>query len=212
MLFSYHRKPTRDLETNKRRSDRNDKKEYEKHNPLFKFTPKAYYTESYCRLYNNLVRLHNALPGDKKAKASKIYWSVRVEETLLPYFFHNDRVTLNDLVFTITPGEKGISPFQAPNMDFTKQLQFVGLGREKIMGDLKKEVEELSNCIFGKNILEEMENPPAEVNPLITNSYVFTIQNNLKNNLLTMKSENKKINLDVMAQDDKNQLIEKLIS
>ena len=181
-----------------------------KNNPMAHYTgPKKYYAQSYGTLYNNLVRLHDALPGDPKTKSAKIYWNDRVEQTLFPYFFHNEEVDVNDLVFALTPGEGGASVFQAAQMDFTKQLQFVGIGKEKIMGDLNKEIEDLSQEVFRKNILQEIENEAAEANPLMAHAKAFTLRNNLKDNLLAMKAEPKKFNFDLMTEEERNQLINK---
>ena len=134
--------------------------DYEKTRAIYQSsTPNLVNVEPYVRFYNNLVNLHMALPGDEKAKSAKIYWTESVEKVLFPYFFKNEGVNVDDLVFAITRGEEGLSPFQAPEMDFSKQLQFVGIGKEKIMGDQEKEIKQLSQEIFGKNILSEIEDP-----------------------------------------------------
>lgn len=84
---------------------------------------------SHGRWYNNLVSLHDALPGEPKAKSVKIYWNDRVKDILFPHLFNNENIDVTDLVFAQTAGEANQGLFQAPEIDFSKQLQFVGIGK-----------------------------------------------------------------------------------
>jgi hypothetical protein len=93
---------------------------------------KQYYAESYARFNNNLSALHKALPGEPHEKSAKIYWNDQAEKVLFPYLFDTQKVDITDLVFMISSGEQQLgAPFQAPNMDFTRQLQFVGISTSK---------------------------------------------------------------------------------
>lgn len=91
-------------------------------------------------MYNNLVNLHKALPGEDKSKEVKIYWSERARQVLIPHLLKNENVDIEDLVFTIVAGNKINSLFQAEEWDPTQQLQFVGIGKEKIFEELKEEI------------------------------------------------------------------------
>lgn len=161
------------------------------------------------KLINNLANLHALLPGEPHQKSAKIYWNEQAEEILLPLLFKNGNVDFNDLVFALTPGGEGISQFQADEMDFTNQLQFVGIGKKNILENLKKEIEQISNEIFSKSILEELENGlPEKPNRLMSDAASFTLRYNLKSNLLNLRAQNKKIDFDGMSPEDKNNLIE----
>jgi len=168
----------------------NNKKKYGE-----RFQPSKGYNAFPRYLHNNLVYLHDALPGDDEAKKAKIYWSDRIEETLLPYFFDNEKADIDDLVFAITAGETVISPFQAAEMDFTVQLHFVGVGKAKIMNDLRADIVRLSQEIEEGNFLQLREYPAIETNPLMAAAYEFTRLNDIKNqiNFLLLKQRNIKL-------------------
>jgi|GEM_PF-6993376 len=176
-------------------------KEHKKKFPALSFEPLNFYAESYAKLYNSLVDLHNELPGESKEKRVKIYWNQAAEEILFPHFFHNESVKINDLVFAVVGGETGSSPFQAQNIDFTQQLQFIGIGKEKIMRDLNNEVERLSEEILGRNILSSLNIKVHPDNGLFAGAFTFTSLNYLRINLQNMRNENKKIHLDKMEPE-----------
>lgn len=117
---------------------------------LFSNSTKKIYCESNHRLQNNLIRLHDALPGHDEAKAVKIYWNEQVEKALIPHFLKNEKIDLNDLAFILTDGEECDSPFQAEAMDFENQLQFVMRDREKILEHMITEIKQ-----FCLNILKD---------------------------------------------------------
>lgn len=175
------------------------------------------YPMSLWRLYNHLVRLHNALPGDSKAKEVKIYWNERLENLLFPYFFKEENEKSNiigTLLFAIIPGEKCASPFQSSNIDFTYQLEFVGFGKDKLIKEMEKELNRLSCAVMGKNILPEIDQKIAcllplayKENPLMKDAHAYTLRNNLRLHLLALETENKTLNFDEMQEDEIKQLL-----
>lgn len=117
--------------------------------PFFSEGHAPVYAESFARLYNNLVKLYDKLPGGMHAREVKIYWSKSVEEILIPYLFKHDLTDseVNELFFSIIEGEAVDSPFQAPIMDFKKQLQFIDLNEDGIYADL---------CVYGANLMNRV--------------------------------------------------------
>jgi hypothetical protein len=171
------------------------------------------YGESFAYLYNNLVKLHHALPGESKAKEVKIYWNTHAEKTLIPYLFQEE-IELDNLVFAFLSGEECRSPFQAEKMNFQEQVQFVGLGKDKIFSDMKEKIEVLSQELLGKNIFEELheiEGLEKDVKyPLLLRAYHYTWQNHVIHNLLAMHRQNKKINMNEMDKESQTAFLKEL--
>jgi len=119
------------------------------------------YAESMPRFWNNLAQLHRALPGKESEKSVKIYWNDQVEKILFPYFFETEKVDINDLVFMISPGDQQEAAFQAPNMDFNRQLQFVGI--RSMLPKAGSKATEPSLLV-----------PKEETNPLMLRAYAVT--------------------------------------
>lgn len=117
------------------------------------WAPKKHYTESLHRLYNNLVELLEALPGENEKKSVKIYWNEQAEKVLIPYLIQNQDVDIHELSFAIMPGEEVKTDFQSPDIDFKHQLQFVGLSRD--LSNYQKETQELSEQLFKQNIMKD---------------------------------------------------------
>lgn len=126
------------------------------------------------RLWNNIIALHNELPGEEAKKTSKIYWSERLEKILIPHFMKNENVPIDDLVFATIEGDlfekagNGEAPFQGENLKPQEQLQFIGIGKEKIFAELKKEIRELQN----NDLIPELKNPSD--NPLLRSAQEYT--------------------------------------
>lgn len=173
---------------------------------------KRQYLMPFCRLYNNLVHLHDSLPGETKEKEVKIYWNQNIEEVLFPYFLNNEDVEIDNLLFAIVPGESIDSPFQASIMDFTRQLQFVGVDKDKIMKDLQSEVKRLSQAVLGKDILSEVKKEIDSLMewdiPLMQDAQTFTLQNNLRIQLLAMEAKGEKIDFEGMDADARSQFLQ----
>lgn len=152
-------------------------------------------------MYNNLVRLHDAVPGESKAKKVKIYWSDRLENELFPELFEEKPIQVRQLLFTIVRGEEIDSPFQDLDIDFTQQLQFVGLNKDKIMWELQDEIQRLSEKVLGKNVVEEVSRlieslAQDDDNLLIKDASRFTALNKLRIRLSALEQENKSIDFD----------------
>jgi len=128
-------------------------------------------------LYNNLFHLHEKLPGESSEKTVKIYWNERAEKILIPYFLEHENVDIDDLVFMIVEGEKQDNHCQAKEWDPKKQLQFVGIGKEKIFDDLKKEISKLTN--EPKEIFYEKSD-----NPFMDQALYYTNLSSYRDSLL----------------------------
>lgn len=137
---------------------------------------KIAYTDSiYTKFRNNLAHLHQALPGKPHEKSAKIYWSDEVENELFPLFFFNEKCFIDDLVFAIIPGDEIRSDFQAEKTDFSRQLQFIGVGQEKILTELDNEISSLSEQVLGENILNDLlAKIGDEENPLMLRAATYT--------------------------------------
>ena len=179
--------------------------------------PNCGYAELMGAFHNNLCRLHKALPGEAKTKTAKIYWTNSVADVLFPYFFLNSRVDIDSLQFALIPGEANFSsPFQAKDINFKHQLQFIGRGREKIVDQQKKYIVNLSQEIFGENIFEDMEmhllKEDSLENDLMYKAYVFTTLNHIQHTLQKMKLEGNTIRLSAKLPQEREEFIKQLIS
>lgn len=135
------------------------------------------YAESiYYFFLNNQAHLHEALPGNHGEKSAKIYWSSDVENELFPHFFFNENCNIYDLVFATIPGSEVHEPLQSKEVNFSKQLQFIGIGKSKIFKELTAEISELSKKVLGENVLEELKNRniSSETNLLMKQAENFT--------------------------------------
>ncbi len=145
--------------------------------------------ESRNRLFNNLVHLHDALPGKEKEKEVKIYWSERAEQTLIPHLLKNENVDINDLVFTLVPGNIEESPFQSKTIDATQQLQFVGIGKDKIIKDLEDEIKALEGKIKNPENFKIPLLVTYSENPLMISAYQYALLVTYRDNLLKVLKE-----------------------
>lgn len=143
-------------------------------------------------LYSGLAGLIKALPGEQDSKEVKIYWNECAEKHLILHFFNNESIEVDDLVFAILPGEECQAPFQAAEMNFNNQLQFIGIGKEKIFDHLREKIEGLSQEIVGKNIFSEVEkitNEKKHPYPLMDQAYKFTLQKKVIEWLLNVQRD-----------------------
>ena len=76
------------------------------------------------------------------------YDLTEAEEILFPFLFKTEKVDIHSLVFAITPGEPLISPFQAANMDYSHQLQFIGLDKNRLLAEDGSDIEALAQQVF----------------------------------------------------------------
>lgn len=168
------------------------------------------YFQSLANLYNHLVRLHDALPGESTTKKVKIYWNERLENILFPSFFKDETVLVSQLLFAVIPGSAIDSQLQDSTIDFNNQLEFVGMDKDRIFQEQKMELERLFKVIFGRNIIDEVRGKiddllSRETNDLMRDAYSFTFQNNLRLFLLNMEVRGEKIglntNLDVFLNN-----------
>lgn len=172
-------------------------------------------TESFEKLHDNLLHLSEDLPGGKDDKLHKIYWSKEVEEVLMPYYFWDTCASSRMLQFNFISGEKGSSAYQANDMDFRHQLQFVGFKRQiddseaKAVDELRDKLradcdddmlEEMIKKQFDNGLLERIKQ-----HSLITSTFRFYWENqnhihlpqllNLETGLQTLESMNSEARL-----------------
>ncbi|MBA2368108.1 MAG: tetratricopeptide repeat protein [Candidatus Protochlamydia sp.] len=169
--------------------------------------------QSLTNLYNNIVKLHDALPGDAKLKNTKIYWNALAEEVLLPYLFNDEDCKIQNLLFTVTPGEPSLSAFQAPSLNFNQQLQFVGIDKKQIFADMQQGIEHLSKNIIGIDIYPEIIKIISKkhyANSLMDDAISYKIQLNIINNLLKIKNTGLKINFQGMTTEQKSEFFQNL--
>ncbi len=181
------------------------------------FGPREHYCESFNNLYNNLVRLHDALPGERKAKKVKIYWSESVEKILIPYLLKNENINVENLLFAILPGEGVAQPFQDPSMDFSHQLQFVEVGAEqtkKLAAEcLNLSKKNLQGWIFFKDqefsVLIKQQTEQID-NPLMKKATNFRALLNIRSNLLALQAQPMRIILRRYSPQDRSNFFKSL--
>ena len=190
--------------------------------PVFAENPitpeKKHYAESFVVFYNNLVKLHDAFPGESTKKEVKIYWSKELEEELIPHLFMNKNVNPYDLVFTIIPGEPNTSPLQAPKMDFTHQLQFLGIQTKsakwnELFDDFEKlahEVLNIKDFLPNNAMLEEVFGIEFRGNELLMDGSLTTFIIKALPALKRMKDQNKKVDLETLPPNEQQELLKKL--
>jgi hypothetical protein len=163
--------------------------------------------------YKKLVCLSNALPGEGFKKTVKIYWDDQVETVLIPYLCSQDG-PIENLVFSITPGEAIESKFQAENIDFSHQLQFVSTEKEKVFAELKSQIETLCLEVFGKDYFEEIERfaKTGQENPLLKTAQCYTRLRNVVHNLLSNVQNKEKSSLEKRTPEERAKFFEQLFS
>lgn len=171
---------------------------------------KDYSLESRKILNDHFGHIHDALPGEFKAKEVKIYWNELTEKILIPYLLKNREVDIDDLQFTILSGEPSESSYQAQTIDFTYQLQFAGLERKKFVEKVTPEIANLCEQIGGNNFwpsltdfINQLAVPKYADNPLMVNAYHLTVYYNLIQHLLNLKANGSKIAFDNMTSAEK---------
>lgn len=100
----------------------------------------------------------------------------------------NERVSIDDLVFATVEGElfekagNEEAPFQGENLKPKEQLQFIGIGKQKIFEELNREIVKLqqNDKIPGVGSLSE--------NPLLRSAQEYTHLSNYRDSLI--KKEN----------------------
>lgn len=190
------------------------------------FDAERLYVGDFVTLYNNLLNLHDALPGEEDKKEIKIYWSKSVEEELIPYLFLHEEVDVKKLLFAIIEGEKGESPFQADVMDFNHQMQFIGLDF-KLMGQLKDEIDRLSPMVLNVVLSDVMSEPHVEFLKeslteeifekyvkvdLVQNAFLMTGMMNVMLNLQDLQAKSKEFNLLELAPEQRNLFLKNLLN
>ena len=185
------------------------------------FGAKSAYCESFTRLMNNLIRLHECLPGEKAKKEVKIYWNENIETILFPYLFKIDNIKIEDLVFEIIPGEHADSHFQAAEMNFEKQLQFVDLATAEFKARLHSEYVELVENVCGVSIdtftdtlhkLTEGQSASITGNSMFDTANQYTEAMVLIKNLRALKAKKTTIiALNKISRETQKEFIRKLI-
>lgn len=172
--------------------------------PLFVDDRKGHgYSESKGRLYNNLVNLHKALPGEELKKWSKIYWTDSVEKELIPYLLKNENVDPLTLGFIFTHGEvvKNVGEaegvFQAEGMNAYRQLQFVALSRQRKAKELVEGIKTLVPEVTGhreeevEKVIKEWQ--PKEREDFFIRTELLTFLNQAYTHLYEAAKEGKKL-------------------
>lgn len=179
-------------------------------------------------LYNNLINLHNALPGEEGKKEIKIYWSKSVEEGLIPYLFEeHEEADVKKLLFAIIPGKPVESPLQAEKMNFNHQLQFIGFDFDlDMIKRLENEIERFSQEVLNVD-RDVMEGPHLEFlkealteenfekymkDPLIGKAFYMTGMTNILLNLQDLQAKSKEFDLFTLPPEEINPFLKNLLN
>jgi hypothetical protein len=191
--------------------------------PYAKFGgPLKSYTESFVRLLNNLIRIHNSLPGNDTKKEVKIYWNERVEKILFPYLFKVENIDVKEIIFELISGEQGDSPFQASTtqMNFRKQLQFVCIGLKERMTTKKSKIAELFENVCGKGSISGFDHimairmhkhPPKTGNSLVDSAHLETMRSKILRNLQELETKKTIIPFMKMSFSEREDFIKNLM-
>ena len=111
-----------------------------------------YFVSSFRNLYQNLVWLHDKLPGEPTKKAAKIYWNKAVEEKLIPCLFRDTYgLSFDNMLLILTSGEITTNEFQAQQMLPDLQLQFVNIDKPKVMDLVDAQADFLLKELMGED-------------------------------------------------------------
>lgn len=177
-------------------------------------------TKALEKLCDNLLRLQQALYGQQNRKFHKIYWSQAVDDILIPHMFWVNEINLDDIFFNIVSGEAGESLYQADELDYQQQLQFVGLfclidqSAIKSTQELKDNLFEGDFSIF-QTVLRERLGPIfymiLQHNKLLLHAFTLNVENQVVLNLLKLKAVGYQVS-DEMSDDERDVLLKNLCS
>lgn len=179
------------------------------------FTEGKNYEESFRNLNKHLVKLHHLLPGKHAAKFAKIYWNERLENLLIPQLLEEKGVNMKDLLFAVIPGEKCSAKFQAQNIDFSMQLEFVGFKKVELMKEMRKEITRIGKAVMNQDILPHIDEEIATQflfeNTLMHDAQVYSFLNRFRLHLQSLKNKNQITDFLSMPTYEQKELIRKML-